>query len=72
MGPEWHDELRDITSRAIPLATATPDTARVAATAALGFPQSTRDALGALGDQAPNPHRPVTLPGLEQDRGAGR
>jgi UDP-N-acetylglucosamine kinase len=72
MGPEWHDELRDITSRAIPLTTTTPDTARAAA-AALGFPQSTRDALGtSLGREAPSPHRTVTPPGPEQDRGASR
>jgi Zeta toxin len=73
MGPEWHEQLRDITSRAVPLTTATPDTSRVAAAAA-GFPQSTRDALGTsrLSSLEPGPPRPVAQPGPEHDRDAGR
>lgn len=70
MGPEWHDELRDITSLAIPLATNTTDTARTAA-AALGFPQSTRDALGSNRvDQPLGSPRPAVHPAGERDRGA--
>src|SRR4051812_21409850 len=63
MGPEWHDELRDITSRAIPLATATPDTSPSSSCRSRLPAEHTRDALGAnLSSLDPSPHRPITPP----------